>query len=174
MKRLPFFTYTSSIVLCGELRAGGGGSATVFTCTSQDVGVFSLSLVREDDLPPSPRRRTLAVHKLPVNGKHEFSNNSEPLLRATPRCAESLSPPVITLKTAGRAPKKQPTCLSKLFSLSNCPTHIHRITGLILLYNHRSLFPLIVSLLNLFVCVHTLATQMFFCHANRAICAQGN
>lgn len=105
--------------------------------------------------------------------EHEFSNNSAPLSRATPRRAESLSPPVITLKTAGRAGKK-PTCLSKLFSLSNCSTCIHRITGLILLYNHCSLFPLIVSLLNLFVYVHTLATQMFFCHANQAICAQGN
>lgn len=104
--------------------------------------------------------------------EHEFSNNSEPLLRATQRCAESPSPPVITLKTAGRAGKKI-TCLSKPFSLSNCSSHIHRITGLILLYNHCSLFPLIVSLLNLFVCVHTLATQMFFCHANQAICAQG-
>lgn len=131
LKRLPFFTYTSSIVLHGELR-GGGASATVFTCTSQDVGVFCLSLVREDDLPPSPRRRTLAVHKLPVNGKHEFSNNSKPLLRATPRCAECLSPPVITLKTAGRAPKKTkknnpPACQNSFLSLI-VP---HTFTGLL-------------------------------------------
>lgn len=37
--------------------------------------------------------------------EHEFSNNSEPLLRATQRCAESLSPPVITLKTEGMVEK---------------------------------------------------------------------
>lgn len=104
--------------------------------------------------------------------EHEFSSNSEPLLRATPRCAENLSPPAITLKTAGRAEKKTPAC--QPLPLSNCSTHFHRITGLILLHNHCSLFPLIVSLLNLFVCVHTLATQMFFCHANQAICVQGN
>lgn len=35
-------------------------------------------------------------------------------------------------------------------------------------------FPLIVSLLNLFVCFHTLTAQMFFCHANEAICVQVN
>lgn len=104
--------------------------------------------------------------------EHEFSSNSEPLLRVTLRCAESLSPPVITLETAGRA-EKNPTCLSKHFSLCNCSTYIHRITGLILLYNQCSLFPLIVSLLNLFcLCSHFGYTNV--CHANQAICVQGN
>lgn len=116
--------------------------------------------------------------------EHEFSSNSEPPLESD---TEVCSKPVATChnpqnsrqawrkkkKTKQRRKKKTPAC-QRLFSLSNCSAHIRRITGLILLYNHCSLFPLIVSLLNLFVCVHILATQMFFCHANRAICVQGN
>jgi len=102
--------------------------------------------------------------------EHEFSNNSASLLRAAQGWAESLSPPVITHKTAGRAKKqtkKTPACQHSFHC--NCSQHIHRITSLIQLYNHCSLSPLIVSLLNLFVCLLTLATQLFFCHANQAI-----
>lgn len=147
-----------------------GGSVTVFTCSSQDVGVF-VCLCQRGWF--APRWRTLAVHKLPVNGNMSLAiirNPSRERRRGVWKACRHLSQP--SKQQAGQ--EKNPTCLSKLFSLSNCPTHIHRITGLILLYNHCSLFPLIVSLLNLFVCVHTLATQMFFCHANRAICVQGN
>lgn len=166
IEEAAIFMRTSSIVLRGELQ----GAVSLYLHVPLRTWVYLFVSVREDDLPP--RWRTLAVHKQPVNGNMSLAIISNPLLRATPRCAANLSPPVITLKTAGRAEENHLPV--KYSVLSNCSSHIHRITGLILLYNHCSLFPLIVSLLNLFVCVHTLATQMFFCHANQAICVQGN
>lgn len=164
IEEAAIFLNTSFIVLCGELR----GAVSLYLHVPLRTWVYLFVFVRESDLPLA------GEHWLCTKWEHEFSNNSEPLLRATPRCVQRLSPPVITLKTAGRARKKPPGCLSKLLSLSNCCTHFHRITGLILPCNDCSLYALIVSLFDWFVCVHTLATQTFFCHANQAICVQGN
>lgn len=146
-----------------------GDGVTVFTFTCWNVGVF-VCLCQRGWF--STHCRTLTVHKLPVNGNTSLAIILNPPWERHEVCRK----PVATCHNPqnSREGRKKNTCLSKLFSLSNCSPHITRITGLILLYNHCSLFPLIVSLLNLFVCVHTLTTQMFFCHANQAICVQGN
>lgn len=54
------FMNTSFIVLRGGLR---GGSVTVFTCTSQDVGVFVCLRRRKSDLPLAGGK-TLAAYKM--------------------------------------------------------------------------------------------------------------
>ena len=95
------FMYTSSIVLRSELQ----GAVSPYLHVPVRVCVYLFVSVREDDLPP--RWRTLAMHKLPVNRNTSLAVILNPLLRVTLRCAESLSPPVITLETAGRAEKKK-------------------------------------------------------------------
>lgn len=120
-----------------------GGSVTVFTRTSQDVSVF-VCLRQRGWFAPS-----LLCTNLPLNGNTSLAI----ILSPSWEHAESLSPPVITLKTAGRARKKAaaPACQT-LFSLSNCSAHIRRITGVILLYNHR-LLSSAYSFLAQFVCL---------------------
>lgn len=94
IEEAAIFLNTSFIVLCGELQ-GGVQCQCIYMYLSGHLFVS----VRESDLPLA------AEHWLCTKWEQEFSNNSEPLLRATQRCVECLSPPVTTLKTAGRARK---------------------------------------------------------------------
>lgn len=95
IEEAAIFMNTSFIVLCGELR----GAVSTYLHVPLRTWVYLCVSVRESDLPLA------AEHCLCTKWEHEFSNNSEALLRATPRCVERLSPPVTTLKTAGRARK---------------------------------------------------------------------
>lgn len=102
--------------------------------------------------------------------EHAFSSNFEPPLESDAEFSASLSPPVMTLKTAGRAEENHLPVRS-LSSLIGRRTFTRPLLNpaFFFFHNRCSLFPLIVSVLNLFVCVHTLATQIFFCQSNQAM-----
>lgn len=114
-----------------------------------------------------------AVLRPPVNGNMNLVKMFHPS-REPQRWAERLSPPVIT-------PKQQvelsPPSLKKHLPVStltcNCSPPLTGLPASFTFCNYGSLFTHIVSKLVVFVRLHNLATQTFFCPGSQAVCVHG-
>lgn len=132
---------------CAPLRVAGG-SVAVFTFSRWNVGVF-VCLCHIEWF--AAHWRTL----LCTNCRQMWNMSLAIIPNLSWERREVCRKPVATCHNPpenSREARKKTTCLSKLSPLSNCSTHITGITGLILLYNHRSLFPAYCFLAQ-FVCL---------------------